>query len=85
MDRNSSSSFNNIHFRIYRWSSKSKEVWRMNLINEERLNDISGGSTQITGTIFNAIVNLIELLADAGRSLGSGIRRLSEGNVCPLK
>lgn len=57
----------------------------MNLINEERLNDISGGSTQITGTIFNAVINLIELLADTGRSLGSGIRRLSEGNVCPLK
>ena len=53
-------------------------------INTEELNSIVGG-TSITGPIINAIVNVIKVLQDAGHSLGSGIRRISENHLCPLE
>ena len=56
----------------------------MKEISEENLEKIEGGSS-ITGPIINAISNLIGMLRDAGYSLGSGIRRISEKNLCPLK
>ena len=57
----------------------------MRLVEEEKLDKIKGGSDTITGTVFNAVVNLIKILQDAGYALGSGIRRLSEDKVCPLE
>lgn len=56
----------------------------MEELNEEKLNNISGGGS-ITGPIINAVGNLIGMIRDAGYSLGSGIRRLSDNNLCPLK
>ena len=56
----------------------------MEIIKEEELNNIYGGSS-ISGTIINSIINVIELLRDAGYSLGSGIRRISEKNLCSLE
>ena len=35
--------------------------------------------------IVNAFVNVIKLLMDAGISVGSSIRRIAEGEVCPLQ
>ena len=55
----------------------------MKNITEEQLNEISGGA--VSGPIINAFVNVIKLLRDAGYNLGSGIRRISENNLCPLK
>ena len=55
----------------------------MEVIKDEELNDICGG-TSISGTIINSIINVIELLRDAGYSLGSGIRRIGENNLCSL-
>lgn len=58
----------------------------MRKIKEEKLDKIIGGATPtISGTIINAFVNVIKLLMEAGENVGSGIRRISEGNVCPLE
>ena len=52
-------------------------------INEQELDKIKGGN--ISGPIINAVVSIIEVLKNAGYALGSGIRRISEDNLCPLK
>lgn len=58
----------------------------MKKIKEEKLDEITGGATSmISGTIINAFVNVIKLLMEAGENVGSGIRRISEGDVCPLE
>ena len=57
----------------------------MKEIEKEKLDMISGGNTTISGPIINAIVNVIKVLKEAGYSLGSGIRRISENNLCPLE
>ena len=57
----------------------------MKVINSNELDTIKGGNTSITGPIINAIVNVIKVLQDAGFELGSGIRRISENNLCPLE
>lgn len=55
----------------------------MTSIKEEQLDKIKGGN--ISGPIINAIVSVIDALKNAGYSLGSGIRRIAEDNLCPLK
>ena len=57
----------------------------MSKLNDEKLSEITGGNTTISGPIINAIVNVINCLKDAGYSLGSGIRRISENKMCPLE
>ena len=57
----------------------------MKKIDNETLETITGGNASISGPIINAIVNVIKVLKDAGYSLGSGIRRISENNLCPLE
>ena len=57
----------------------------MKLVEDEELVKINGGADTITGTVINAVVNLIKMLQEAGYALGSGIRRLSENNICPLE
>jgi len=56
----------------------------MKEIKEEDLNTISGGNLSVSGPVINAVVNVIKVLKDAGYQLGSGIRRISENNLCPL-
>ena len=65
-------------------NNKSKGVQLMTKLNEIELDSIKGG-TNVTGPVINAIVNVIKILQDAGYSLGSGIRRIAENNLCPLK
>ena len=57
----------------------------MNRINEEKTTVICGGNVSITGPILTGLVSIIKVLKDAGYSLGSGIRRISENNLCPLE
>ena len=57
----------------------------MRSLKENQLDSIKGGDATITGTIINALVSVIEVLKNAGYSLGSGVRRISEDNLCPLK
>lgn len=68
------------------WNNKSKGVWKLSTIKEQELEKINGGDSQsISGPVISAIVNIIKLIRDAGYDLGSGIRRASEGELCPLK
>jgi len=55
----------------------------MKSINVKDLDKIKGGS--ISGSIISAVESIIEVLKNAGYALGSGIRRIAEDNLCPLK
>lgn len=57
----------------------------MNKIEENKLDKISGGTTTFNGPIINALSTIITLLQEAGYNIGSGIRRITEGEICPLK
>ncbi len=56
----------------------------MQILSNNTLEQITGGTT-ISGTVISALKNIIELLKDAGYALGSGVRRISENNLCPLE
>ena len=57
----------------------------MNKITKEELDKISGGNiSTVSGPIINAIVNVINVLEEAGFAFGSGIRRIIENKICPL-
>lgn len=56
----------------------------MKTVDIYELDSIIGGDG-ISGTVINAFTNVIKLLLDAGRSVGSAIRRVAEGNLCPLE
>lgn len=56
----------------------------MKMINVSELEKIKGGET-FSASIINSLTNLIKVLHDAGYSLGSGIRRISEDELCSLK
>lgn len=57
----------------------------MKHIKEETLEEITGGDSYVSGPIINAIVSMIKLVRDAGYDLGSGFRRMAEGEICPLE
>lgn len=54
----------------------------MEKISENELKQIIGGSNVINGTFINSLAKLIEGLLEAGRSLGSYIRRTITNNNC---
>lgn len=54
----------------------------MVVLNKDELKQINGGS--VTGTFINAVVKGINSFLDLGRAVGSGIRRIGSGNICPL-
>lgn len=54
----------------------------MKLKNEELICIIGGAS--LTGTMIGAISKAINALLEAGRSLGTAIRRISAKNLCNL-
>ena len=51
--------------------------------NEKELLKISGG-LNVTGSIINAFSTGIKTILDVGRSLGTAIRRLANGNLCSI-
>lgn len=58
----------------------------MSVISDDKLADLKGGtSSTITSSMINAFTNVIKVLFDAGHSVGSAIRRITEGNLCPLE
>lgn len=57
----------------------------MNNLDKNKLNNIVGGSSDISAPIINAVVSIVKLLIDAGKDLGSSFRRIGEHNLCPLK
>lgn len=56
----------------------------MNRIEEEKLEVISGGGTNITGTLVSAVGEVLKVLYDAGHAVGSSIRRMNDKNLCPI-
>lgn len=57
----------------------------MSVISDCDLAQIRGGSSSISSSMVNAFTNVIKLLYEAGHSLGSAIRRIGEGKLCPLE
>lgn len=57
----------------------------MRKLEGKNLGTIYGGNTTITGPVITGLVSIIKVLKEAGYSLGSGIRRISEGKLCSLK
>ena len=53
----------------------------MQLEKKELLNIIGGG---LTGTIINAIIKGATTVVDFGRNIGSAIRRITFGKLCPI-
>lgn len=51
----------------------------------DKLDNIVGGTVNITSSFINAFTNIIKVLMDAGHEFGSAIRRISEDSICPLK
>ena len=56
----------------------------MKKLDMEKLDFIKGGAT-ISGTLLKGFVDLIGALFEAGRAIGSAIRRTKEGSVCRLE
>lgn len=56
----------------------------MKEITTNNLAEIKGGTT-VSATVINAVVNVIKVIKETGYSLGSGIRRISENDICPLE
>ena len=56
----------------------------MIICNNNDLKEVYGGST-ISGTVVNGFVDLIKILHDAGKGIGSAIRRIVDKDLCPLK
>lgn len=54
----------------------------MKELDRKELLSIEGGA--ISGTLISSITRGINTLLDLGRSLGTAIRRIGSGNVCPL-
>lgn len=56
----------------------------MKIIDDNKLCNIKGGA-DISSTLVNAFTNVIKILFDSGHSVGSAIRRITEGELCPLE
>lgn len=54
----------------------------MKKLSTQELKEIKGGAS-ITGSLLNAFVDILKVLLDAGRSVGSGIRRVTSDSLCP--
>lgn len=55
----------------------------MEELNNKALMNVSGGA-KISAAMLNAASRLLTTFVDLGRSLGTAIRRLSNGSVCPI-
>jgi len=56
----------------------------MQELKREELLNIEGGNLSVNGTLISSLTRGINTLLELGRSLGSAIRRVQEGNMCPL-
>ncbi len=56
----------------------------MRVLNQQKLAEIRGGFS-LSASMLNSINNLVELLMEAGKKLGSAVRRMSSNQICPLE
>ncbi len=54
------------------------------ILSKEELLNVTGGDFTITATFLNALSRGVSTIADLGRSLGSAIRRIVSGSICPI-
>lgn len=54
----------------------------MKVVTNEELKQIYGGA--ISSSLITAMVRAVNGLLDLGRSLGTAIRRVQTGKICPL-
>lgn len=54
----------------------------MRELTTEELMEVQGGANLFTGSFITALVRAGDFLMDTGRSLGTAIRRIFDGNVC---
>ena len=59
-------------------------VIRMKDLSVKELKNIKGGFS-LTSTAIKYVGDLIEILILAGRKLGSSLRRIGGGDICPLE
>ena len=59
-------------------------VIRMKDLSVKELKKIKGGFS-LTSTAIKYVGDLIEILILAGRKLGSSLRRIGSGDICPLE
>lgn len=59
-------------------------VIRMKDLSVKELKNIKGGFS-LTSTAVKYVGDLIEILILAGRKLGSSLRRIGSGDICPLE
>ncbi len=57
----------------------------MQKLTKQELLTINGGATYGSSSLINAIANLIEVLLDAGKILGTSLRRINSNKLCPLE
>ena len=43
------------------------------------------GGTNVTGSLINSFSSFIKTIMEVGSQVGSALRRISEGNMCPLE
>lgn len=56
----------------------------MSKIDDKKLDEVYGGATSLTGTLLSAFNDVIKTLYDVGHAVGSSIRRVVLGELCPL-
>ena len=61
-----------------------EEAIRMKDLSVKELKNIKGGFS-LTSTAIKYVGDLIEILILAGRKLGSSLRRIGSGDICPLE
>ena len=61
-----------------------EEVIKMKDLSVRELKNIKGGFS-LTSTAIKYVGDLIEIIILAGRKLGSSLRRIGSGDICPLE
>ena len=56
----------------------------MDKVLDNELDKIIGGSS-VSGTLLNAFTTIIKFIYEVGEGIGSSLRRIGEGDLCPLK
>ena len=57
----------------------------MKKLNKEQLVKIKGGAAGLTSSMLNALVRTVSVMFSVGQAVGSAIRRITEGELCPLE
>lgn len=53
-------------------------------MEKQELLQIVGGGFSITGAVLSSLYKVGSLVFEAGRSLGSALRRIAGGSMCPI-